>query len=377
MFDNGLGKRSENILMKLREEIASGVFAPDTRFPTEHELCARFGVSRTTVRSAIARLRRENLITVRRRAGMTVNPPPSDSIEARTIGVMGMHEEGFLLKAQPFALENDYRMDVFYQDEVAWNVKLERLFLERVRKARYRLLLALCTPRLPGNLDLLSELRDRGVRIIHLEYYSDQLPEGEYLLPDYRKAGFGGAVELQLAGYERLCYVGFGENESPWARLVEAGFAEALELHAGGYNRETAFFDFPRRWSAEFFAASQERLNQWIATLQPGTGLCCRNQAMAERLLAVLVEQGRRVPDEIGLVCVDAFNGSATQPIHALSFDMPAIKMRALRLGLENGSPVHELAPPRIRRGETVRRRGAATPSAGREPAGQEPCACT
>ncbi|WP_231643278.1 GntR family transcriptional regulator [Mycolicibacterium baixiangningiae] len=56
----------------LRKEIVDGVFPVGTQLPTEHALCERFEVSRYTVREALRRLREDNLIASRPRAGTLV-----------------------------------------------------------------------------------------------------------------------------------------------------------------------------------------------------------------------------------------------------------------------------------------------------------------
>ncbi|MGH7321662.1 MAG: GntR family transcriptional regulator [Candidatus Rokuibacteriota bacterium] len=56
----------------LRDEIASGRVNAGQRVATEFELMRRFGISRTTVRQTIARLRQEGLISVRRGKGTFV-----------------------------------------------------------------------------------------------------------------------------------------------------------------------------------------------------------------------------------------------------------------------------------------------------------------
>jgi GntR family transcriptional regulator len=52
----------------LEERIESGEYAPGEDFPSEHDLCREFGVSRTVVRPAIAILEREGRVT--RQKGM-------------------------------------------------------------------------------------------------------------------------------------------------------------------------------------------------------------------------------------------------------------------------------------------------------------------
>jgi multiple sugar transport system substrate-binding protein len=58
----------------LTEEILSGVYGTDGRLPTEHELCERFGVSRTPVTHALTELADEGMVLRRRRHGTFVNP---------------------------------------------------------------------------------------------------------------------------------------------------------------------------------------------------------------------------------------------------------------------------------------------------------------
>lgn len=69
----------------LRQEIVDGVYPVGSQLPTEHELCERFSVSRYTVREALRRLREDNLIASRRRAGTLVVPRTSTSSYAQDV----------------------------------------------------------------------------------------------------------------------------------------------------------------------------------------------------------------------------------------------------------------------------------------------------
>ncbi|KPP94901.1 transcriptional regulator, GntR family [Erythrobacter sp. HL-111] len=59
---------------ELREAILQGEFSGGKQFPTETALCARYDVSRFTVREALRRLEAEGLIQRRRGSGTTVQP---------------------------------------------------------------------------------------------------------------------------------------------------------------------------------------------------------------------------------------------------------------------------------------------------------------
>jgi GntR family transcriptional repressor for pyruvate dehydrogenase complex len=59
-------------MQRLSAEIGNGRLAPGARLPTEHELMAAMGVSRTVVREAIAALRAEGLVETRQGLGAFV-----------------------------------------------------------------------------------------------------------------------------------------------------------------------------------------------------------------------------------------------------------------------------------------------------------------
>lgn len=63
-----------HVLQALKSEIVDGVYAVGSQLPTEDDLCARFAVSRYTVREALRRLRDDGLVSSRQGSGTTVIP---------------------------------------------------------------------------------------------------------------------------------------------------------------------------------------------------------------------------------------------------------------------------------------------------------------
>lgn len=57
----------------LEEEIVSGRWVPGARVPSENELCARYGLSRTTIRQALGRLEQEGLVSREKGRGTFVS----------------------------------------------------------------------------------------------------------------------------------------------------------------------------------------------------------------------------------------------------------------------------------------------------------------
>ena len=64
--------RTSEVVERLTAEIGSGRIAPGERLPTEQELTAALGVSRTVVREAVAVLRAEGLVETRQGVGAFV-----------------------------------------------------------------------------------------------------------------------------------------------------------------------------------------------------------------------------------------------------------------------------------------------------------------
>lgn len=67
---------TEELVKRLTAEIERGGLAPGTRLPTEQEIMASTGVSRTVVREAISALRAQGLIVTRQGAGAFVAGDP-------------------------------------------------------------------------------------------------------------------------------------------------------------------------------------------------------------------------------------------------------------------------------------------------------------
>ena len=66
---------TESLKQRLAAEIQSGLLPPGAKLPTEQQLVAALGVSRTVVREAMAALRGDGLVIARQGAGVFVAPP--------------------------------------------------------------------------------------------------------------------------------------------------------------------------------------------------------------------------------------------------------------------------------------------------------------
>ena len=79
LHNDGVGSLPDRIYARVVESILRGDFAPHNKLPTEGALSTQFGVSRPTVREALARLRSDGIIDSKRGAGSTVIRAPGAS----------------------------------------------------------------------------------------------------------------------------------------------------------------------------------------------------------------------------------------------------------------------------------------------------------
>ncbi|MDX3906739.1 MAG: FadR/GntR family transcriptional regulator [Pigmentiphaga sp.] len=94
---NNLAEQLSDVLSR---QIASGERAAGSRLPTEERLAAEYGVSRTVVREAIARLKSDGLVTTRQGLGAFVAATPM----GRPFRIGGERQEAHAVVQQVFEL---------------------------------------------------------------------------------------------------------------------------------------------------------------------------------------------------------------------------------------------------------------------------------
>lgn len=91
-------RRSKNLAIRVREELLAEIWAgrwrPGDHMPTETELMARFGVSRTPIREAMQSLHLMGIVDTRPRLGSIVRALPVESVVDLAIlsGIMGREQ---------------------------------------------------------------------------------------------------------------------------------------------------------------------------------------------------------------------------------------------------------------------------------------------
>jgi GntR family transcriptional repressor for pyruvate dehydrogenase complex len=80
---------SDRLAVRLCAQIESGALKPGDRLPTEQQLAASHGVSRTVVREAVHQLKSKGMVESRQGLGVFVAPPPQNQPLAFDPAVLG------------------------------------------------------------------------------------------------------------------------------------------------------------------------------------------------------------------------------------------------------------------------------------------------
>ncbi|MGO1181907.1 MAG: FadR/GntR family transcriptional regulator [Micrococcaceae bacterium] len=104
-----LGKptRTQSLVDYLRQLIVEGKIASGDKLPSENELVAEHGVSRTVVREALLRLQTGGYIHTRRGAGSYALVPPSEMVDEGTFPVARSMEDRVHLLSFRAAVESE------------------------------------------------------------------------------------------------------------------------------------------------------------------------------------------------------------------------------------------------------------------------------
>lgn len=212
----------------LEQEIVSGRWEPGTRLPSEPELCDRYGLSRTTVRQALARLEQRALV---------------DRLKGQGTFVQRGRPGLWLLQSS----------EGFFHDEVD---RLGRTVTSRVLRAERGRLPGWACRALdlrPGSAGATLE-RLRSVDGLVALYVVNHVVEG---VADAALAIQNPNESLYRRLRERAGIVPFGGRRTLEAVAAESWLAELLELNAGApvafiesvaWDDEMRPFDCYRAW---------------------------------------------------------------------------------------------------------------------------------
>lgn len=313
----------------LKADILNGHYPPGSQLPTESELIQRFGVSRVTVRNALALLQQEGLVARIPAKGTFVRHSEVPSSPPKLIALLALDVQldffGKIIRgAEQEAAAHGYKLLVRSTDNDA---QRERQCLLELQSHVAGFLIAPAT----GNQNHAhyGQLLVQGIPFVFVDRY---LPEFniDRVTSDNVRGGYHATRHLLDLGHHRIGVISARKATTCTERLrgyqqalQEFGvpFDPALVGHAVGKRRDG--------WD-EYLHQGRAQTEALLNLPDPPTALFAMNDLLAVGALRYLRERGTAVPEEIAIVGYDGMELS-----ELVSPSLTTVEQQSLRMGAE------------------------------------------
>lgn len=297
----------EILAKALTEQIALNLQNGIAKLPTEAELCARYKVSRQTVRAALTLLQKQGVITSRQGSGSyATGLSPEDGRNTIPILVASAQEYIYprlLADIRSSLSRYGYKLQVYTTGN---DTSTERTLLSALLEDPPRgMIVEGCKSTLPNpNLDFYKRLRQKGTFILFLHNYYPALPDSIYIKDDNYYGGCLLAEHLTSLGHARIAGLFRIDDLSGPERYHGA----AVRLRDLGYE----FADANVGWymSSDIDALETRQDTRFITNFIQNqlfgcSAVICHNDEVAYWLIKELNYADIRVPQELSVVCFD------------------------------------------------------------------------
>lgn len=313
----------------LKAEMANGHYPPGAQLPTETELMHRFGVSRVTVRHALAMLQREGLVVRIPAKGTFVRHSDHTSPAPKLIAVLALDVQldffGKLIRgAEQEAAAHGYKLLVRSTDNDA---EKERQCLLELQSHVAGFIIAPAT----GNQNHVhyGQLLVKGVPFVFVDRH---LPEFnvDRVTSDNVQGGYLATRHLLELGHRRIGVISARKATTCTERL--RGYQQALEEFGVPFDPVLIAYAIGKRrdgWD-EYLYQGKVQTEALLKLPNPPTALFAMNDLLAVGALRYLRERGIAVPEEMALVGYDGIELS-----ELVSPSLTTVKQQSLRMGAE------------------------------------------
>lgn len=298
-----MSKKYEEIILWVREQTGSGNLRYGDKLPPEKDLMEQFNVSRQTVRRALKTLGDEGVVESRRGSGTYICEKRRirSGREVR-IAAMLTYADTYIFPSILKGMEGVFtEAGCVLQISVTDNaVEKERMILREFLRNRSidGLIAETVRSGLPNpNLDLYRELEQAGIPVLFINSFYREL-DCPHVSMDDSRAGYLAARHLLECGHTRLG--GIFKADDGQGHFRYAGYTRALmERDIKVRGRNIIWMD-----SEEIHEMEGEG-SRILKRLEDCTACVCYNDEIAYRLVSLLRNAGKKVPDDLSVVGID------------------------------------------------------------------------
>jgi len=336
------------------EQITAGKYSPRDKFPSESELCDKFGCSRQTVRRALEILEQQGYITRIQGSGTYISSTSplrekerNSDAPPRTVGLISTFMDNYIFPSIVRGIENVFSSEglalqlastnnLVSGEKRALNMMMERnldgLIVEPTRSA------------LPCvNIDLYMKITQMGIPMIFIDSFYPELTVPYVALDDVR-AGYMATEYLIKMGHRNIS--GVFPHSNRQAHLRYLGYVKALTDYGIQMHDERVC------WYSRENMIQILNGKPLLDCLKNSSAIFCYNDVTAMMVIDFIRKNGGNVPDDLSVIGID--NSELAKFSNLTSVAHPAEQLgeaaARLMLSMINGRTEikNMLFPPRL-----------------------------
>lgn len=310
--------KHEYIQHEIKKMIKENDMQPGDRLPTEHELVAKYEVSRHTVRTALNKLEHEGYIYKEQGSGSFVSEP-SRKNKPKEIGVITTYISDYIFPTIIRGIEKEltdkgYSMILTSTNN---NIDLERRAIEMMMDRNVDGLIVEPTKSsyYNPNIGLYLQLKEMGIPLVMINARYEEFETPVVALNDY-KAGYDSTKYLIENGHSQLGGIFKVDDRQGKERLK--GFIQACYEYGIEYD------------SKNVLTFETDDLLKVLADKTPDiirnksvSAFVCYNDKVAIDLLNIIWQEGYSVPEDFSIVSHDNSSLSSMTSVHLTGIEHP------------------------------------------------------
>lgn len=292
---------------------------------SENELSAQYGVSRHTVRQALAELVNEGWLYKLQGKGTFVNSNTGDGKDRKTVAIMISYLNDYIFPSIISGMNNVlsplginillFCTDNFYNREKQslesiLSQKIDALIVEPTKSA-------LANP----NLKFYRELQKKGIPILFIHAIYKEL-ETSFIVQDDELGGITATEHLLSLGHKKIGGIFKADYQQGLKR--HSGFVKAQQ-EAGLNINEKATIWFEN--FEEFDNTESKAYNAVLKLIKSCTAMVCYNDQIAQKVLEVCRSNNVMVPDNLSMVSFDDSQMAVASEVKLTTISHPKEKL--------------------------------------------------
>ncbi|MGM0123567.1 GntR family transcriptional regulator, arabinose operon transcriptional repressor [Enterococcus sp. AZ194] len=341
----------QQIADEIRSKILSNDYPVGTVIPPELQLQKDYGVSRHTVRQAIALLVNDGYLRKEKGSGTYVDDAFQTSVRTtgkKTIGVITTYLSDYIFPSIIRGIEQELRENGYSLLLASTNNDpiQEKECLERMLEQGVQGLIVEPTKsnQFNPNLALYLSFKERNVPIVMINAYYEELDIPHICVND-TKAGLIATEHLVSQGHKNLALITKIDDLQGKYRMK--GFIKAHEKNRLSLRAESLF-----TYTTETKeSVAKEVFEAMLNEEERPTGIVCYNDEIANRMVQEINKKGYRVPEDFSIIgeddsylslIGDVALSTVTHPKEKMGVEAANWIIQAIELGENKGNIYYE-----------------------------------